>query len=98
MLPTLRFAGLKLNPDLQALPGAAELQHLVNGVAGWALLAALVALVIGAVGWAFGSHAHNVHQAAAGRRAVFVSAAAAMLIGSAPVLINFFFDAGTKLR
>ncbi len=98
MHPNLRLAGLKLTPDLSALPGAAELQHLVNGVAGWALLAALVALVVGAAAWAFGSHAHNVHQATAGRRAVFVSAAAAMLIGSAPMLINFFFDAGAKFH
>lgn len=98
MHPVLLYAGVKLTPDLDALPGAAELQRLVNGVAGWSLLAALAALVVGAVAWAFGSHAHNVHQAAAGRRAVFVSAAAAMLIGSAPVLINFFFDAGSKVH
>jgi hypothetical protein len=93
-----RFAGVKLHPSLSALPGGGTLQQLVNGVAGWALVGALAALVIGAVAWALGSHAHNVHQAASGRRAVLTSGTAALLIGAAPVLINFFFNAGRALH
>jgi hypothetical protein len=81
-----------IHPDVSYLPGSGTLLHLVNGVG------ALVALVLGAVAWAFGSHSHNVHQAVAGRRAVLVSSAAALLIGAAPVLINFFFDAGHGLH
>jgi hypothetical protein len=33
-----------------------------------------------------------------GRRAVLVSGLAALLIGAAPTLINFFFGAGTNLH
>jgi hypothetical protein len=94
----LRFANVKLTPSVNSLPGGGTLQALVNGVAGWALVGALAALVVGAVTWAFGSHSHNVHQAVAGRRAVLTSGAAALLIGAAPVLINFFFHVGLTLH
>ena len=92
------LAGVSLHPDLSALPGGAALQRLVNGLAGWALLAALGALVLGAAVWALGAHAHNVHQSTAGRRAVLASGAAALLIGAAPVLINFFFGVGRSVH
>lgn len=92
------LANVKLNPDLQGLPGGGTLQELVNGVAGWALIGSLAALVIGALAWALGSHSHNVHQSMAGRRAVLASGAAALLIGASPALINFFFHAGRTLH
>ncbi len=92
------FAGVTLTPSLTALPGGAALQSLADGVAGWALLGSLVALVIGAVLWAFGSHSQNYHQSAAGRRAVITSLLAAILIGAAPHLVNFFFTTGTSVH
>ncbi len=92
------LAGVKLTPDLSALPGGGTLQQLVDGVAGWALLGALGALVVGALAWAFGAHSHNVHQATSGRRAVLASGTAALLIGAAPILINFFFHVGRTLH
>ncbi|HUD69927.1 MAG TPA: DUF6112 family protein [Acidimicrobiales bacterium] len=92
------LADVGLKPNLSSLPGAATLQALMNGVAGWALIGALAALLVGAVSWALGSHSHNVHQSMAGRRAVLVSGAAALLIGAAPHLINFFFHTGSSLH
>jgi hypothetical protein len=92
------FADVGLHPNLNALPGGGTLMHLVDGVAGWALVGSLAALLLGAVAWALGSHSHNVHQSMAGRRAVLTSGAAALLIGAAPILINFFFDAGKGLH
>jgi hypothetical protein len=101
MIETLLLASsrvhLHLDPSLSLLPGGRTLERLVNGLAGWALVGALVALVLGAAAWALGAHAHNVHQAASGRRAVLASGAAALLIGAAPVLINFFFRTGASL-
>ncbi len=94
----LIIANVGLHPDMSGLPGGGTLQKLVDGLAGWALVGSLAALVIGALAWALGSHSHNVHQSMAGRRAVLVSGAAALLIGAAPVLINFFFAAGTHLH
>jgi hypothetical protein len=43
-------------------------------------------------------HSQNYHQSFAGRRAVLVAGLAALLIGAAPTLINFFFGAGTGLH
>ncbi len=83
-----------LNPDPGNLPGGDVLQHLTNGLGGWALIGALVALVIGAAAWALGSHAENYQQSFTGRRTVLVAGLAALLIGAAPAIINFFFHAG----
>jgi hypothetical protein len=87
-------ADVTLNPDPGGLPGGQVLQRLTNGLGGWALIAALVGLVIGAATWALGSHSQNFHQSVTGRRTVLISALAALLIGAAPALVNFFFHAG----
>jgi hypothetical protein len=83
-----------LAPSPTQLPGSATLQSLVNGLAGWALIAAMAGLVAGAGLWAIGAHAQNYNQTSIGRRAVLASLGAAILIGAAPVLVNFFFKAG----
>jgi MFS family permease len=87
-----------LNPDPNSLPGGSVLQQLTNGIGGWALILALAGLVIGAAAWALGAHSQNYHQSVTGRRAVLISGLAALLIGAAPALGNFFFNAGLKVR
>jgi hypothetical protein len=87
-----------LTPSLNALPGGGTLQELANGLGAWALIAALAGLVIGAAAWALGVHAQNFQQSMVGRRAVLVSGLAALLIGAAPPIVNFFFHAGTALH
>ena len=94
----MNLADVTLTPDPGNLPGGAVLQHLTNGLGGWALIGSLVALVIGAAAWALGAHSQNYHQSFAGRRAVLVAGLAALLIGAAPTLINFFFGAGAGLH
>src|ERR1700722_11493313 len=88
------FAGVSLSPSTSDLPGGAALQSIADGIASWALIGALVALLLGAMLWAIGSHTQNMHQSSQGRRAVMTSLVAAILIGAAPELINFFFNAG----
>lgn len=88
------LADVSLTPDTGNLPGGAVLQHLTDGLGGWALIATLVGLVVGAGLWALGSHAHNYQQSFVGRRTVLVSALGALLVGAAPALVNFFFHAG----
>jgi hypothetical protein len=95
---SMLFADVSLTPDATSLPGSAALQQIANGVAAWALLGALLALLIGAGLWAIGSHTQNMHQSAAGRRAVATSLLAAVLIGAAPSLINFFFKTGLSVH
>jgi hypothetical protein len=87
-----------LTPTLDDLPGGPTLQGLVNGLGAWALIAALVGLVLGAAAWALGVHAQNFQQSMVGRRAVLVSGLAALLIGAAPPIIDFFFKAGSGVH
>lgn len=85
---------VSLNPDPNALPGGNVLQQLANGIGGWALILALVGLLIGAATWALGAHSQNYQQSYFGRRAVLISGLAALLIGAAPAIVNFFFHLG----
>jgi hypothetical protein len=92
------FADVGLNPSPTALPGSAALQSIADGIASWALIGALIALLLGAALWALGSHTQNMHHSAQGRRAVLTSLVAAILIGAAPELINFFFKTGGSVH
>jgi MFS family permease len=92
------LADVILTPDPGNLPGGSVLQTLTNGLAGWALIAALAGLVVGAALWALGAHAQNYQQSFVGRRTVLVSALAALLVGAAPALVNFFFHTGQTVH
>ena len=89
---------VKLAPDPKGLPGSDVLQGLINGLAFWALLAALAGVVCGCVVWAAASHSQNYHAAGRGRLGTIACAAAALLIGAAPAIVNFFADAGGKVK
>ena len=92
------LADVSLTPAPGNLPGGAVLQKLTDGLGGWALVATLVGLVIGAGLWALGSHAQNYQQSYVGRRTVLVSLLGALLVGAAPALVNFFFHAGQSVH
>lgn len=91
-------AAVSAHPNPTALPGSNVLQQLVNGAEAWALVIALLGAFIGAALWAVASHSHNHHYAARGRMAALVSGAAALIVGAAPGLINFFQHLGTTAR
>jgi hypothetical protein len=86
--------GQSFQPTAQLLPGGHALIELVNGIGGWALILALAGLLIGAAVWALGSHSQNYQQSFVGRRAVIVSALAALIVGAAPAIVDFFFHTG----
>ena len=89
---------VSLAPDGNKLPGFSVLQDLTNGIGAWALIAALIGLVIGAVVWALGHHSQNYQQAYSGRKGVLISAAAALLIGAAQPIVNFFARIGGTVK
>jgi MFS family permease len=97
-LAILAPPAVSLNPDPSQLPGSNVLTQLSNGIGGWALVAAMVGVVVGAVMWAFGHYSQNWQQAYNGRRGVIVSGLAAVLIGGAPVIINFLLNAGRNMH
>jgi hypothetical protein len=92
------LATVSAQPNLRALPGSNVLQQIVNGAAAWALVIALLGTFIGAGLWAVAAHVHNHHQAARGRMAALVSGAAALMVGAAPGLVNFFAHLGSTAR
>ena len=97
----MEFAGPVITvgtPNEAALPGGSELLKLISGLEWWALALALLGIVIGAAAWALGSHGQNFNQSVNGRRAVLVSGMAALIIGAAPAVINWFFQAGNSVR
>jgi hypothetical protein len=85
---------VSLDPQASSVPGSHTLQTLADGIGWWALIACLVGLVIGAAAWALGSHTNNYQYSSSGRRAVLVSGIAAIVIGAAPVVVNFLFNEG----
>ena len=87
-----------LQPNLGGLPGDDVLQQLTNGLGKWALIASLIGVVIGAVAWAFGHFSQNYQQAYGGRKGLLVSGAAALVIGAAPAIINFFSGLGQQVK
>jgi hypothetical protein len=94
----LTWADVSARPDLRGLPGSNVLQQLVNGAEAWSLAIALLGAFVGAGLWAVASHTHNHNYAARGRMAALISGAAALIVGAAPGLINFFQHLGTTAK
>jgi Mn2+/Fe2+ NRAMP family transporter len=91
-------AAVSAHPSPTGLPGSNVLQQLVNGAEAWALSIALLGAFVGAALWAVASHSHNHHYAARGRMAALVSGAAALIVGAAPGLVNFFQHLGSTAK
>ena len=92
------YGSVSATPDPTGLPGSNVLQQIVNGTEAWALAICLLGAFVGAAVWAVASHTHSHQYTARGRMAALVSAAAALMIGAAPGLVNFFQHLGTTAR
>ena len=86
-----------LDPNPNKLPGGNVLESLTDGLAGFSLIVCLIGLVVGAAMWGLGSTSSNYQQTFVGKRAFAVSALAALLIGGAAAIINFFYGAGQNI-
>ncbi|MDA8046438.1 MAG: DUF6112 family protein [Actinomycetota bacterium] len=98
VVAALALPSVSLHPNASDLPGSNVLSQLTNGIGGWALVAAMIGVVVGAVMWAFGHYSQNWQQAYNGRKGVIVSGLAAVLIGGAPPIINFLVQKGGTIR
>jgi hypothetical protein len=92
------LAQVSASPGNGTLPGTAALQQLIDGFSNWALMAALAGMLVGAAVWALGHHSSNYQQSINGRKGLMVSAAAAMILGAAPEIINFLFGLGRSAK
>jgi hypothetical protein len=89
---------VKVNPDPNGLPGGPQIQQILNGLSGWALLAALGGLLISVMVWSLGSFGGNYHAVSRGKTGVLVCGGAAMVAGGAAPIINFFANLGSQIR
>src|ERR1700735_2583282 len=92
------FGTVSAQPNPAGLPGSNVLQQLVDGAEAWALAIALLGAFVGAAVWAVASHTHSHHYAARGRMAALVSGAAALVVGAAPGIVNFFEHLGSTAK
>jgi hypothetical protein len=92
------IGAVSATPNANDLPGSNVLQQIVNGADAWALALTLLGAFIGCAVWAIASHSNNHHFAGRGRMAALTSAAAALVIGAAPGLVNFFQHLGTTAK
>lgn len=84
------LANVNISPNKDGLPGVSAASKIVGALLTFGLVAAVAGIAIGAIVWAVGTHSSNPHHATRGRTGVLASAAAAILIGSAVTLVNFF--------
>ena len=99
----MAISGVRVVIGLGALAAAAGLNRPATGFHADAiripmLAIALIGAFIGAALWAVASHSHNHQYAARGRMAALISGAAALIVGAAPGLVNFFEHLGTTAR
>lgn len=85
---------IDIDPNSNGLPGIAKLREIVGAVMTVGLILAVLALIVSAIVWAYGSNSSNPHLAGRGKVGVLISCGAAVLCGAAVTLINFFWDVG----
>ena len=101
LIPAIAAAAptqITARPSLTSLPGSNVLQQLINGAEAWALGICLLGAFVGAALWAVASHSQNHHYAGRGRMTALTSAGAALVIGAAPTMVNFFQHLGASAR
>lgn len=85
---------ITITPNDSGLPGIAALRTIVGAVMTIGLILSVLALIISAVVWGFGSNSSNPHLASRGKLGVLISCGAAIITGASVTLINFFWAVG----
>lgn len=76
------------------VPGKVKLGELIETIRTYSIIACVIAIIIAAVLWAWGSQSQNAAQATQGKKGVIVAIAAAALIFAAEALINWGIEFG----
>lgn len=85
---------VSITPNESGLPGISSLRTIVGAVMTIGLVLSVLALIVSAVVWGFGSNSSNPHLAGRGKTGVLVSCAAAVICGASVTLVNFFWNVG----
>jgi len=87
-------ANIDITPNDSGLPGIGALRNVVGAVMTIGLILSVLALIVSAVVWGFGSNSSNPHLASRGKVGVLISCGAAIITGASVTLINFFWNVG----
>jgi len=87
-------ANIDITPNDSGLPGIGALRTVVGAVMTIGLILSVLALIVSAVVWGFGSNSSNPHLASRGKVGVVISCGAAIITGASVTLINFFWNVG----
>lgn len=88
---------IDIDPNSSGLPGIEQLRTIVGAVMTVGLVLAVLALIVSAVVWAYGSNSSNPHLAGRGKIGLLISCGAAIVCGASVALINFFWGVGQQI-
>lgn len=91
------LADIRITPNSNGLPGIEQLRSIVGAVMTVGLILAVLALIVAALVWAFGSNSSNPHLAGRGKMGVVVALTAAIVCGGSVALVNFFWNVGQQV-
>ena len=108
MLAALNYGAVRLsgiidqvagdrNTVRDATPGKVQLQNLIADIRTWSLIAIVIAVIVAAVLWAWGSQSQNAAQATQGKKGILVAIAAGAVIIGANALIQWGVDFGAAI-
>ena len=85
---------IDIDPNSEGLPGIETLRTIVGATMTIGLILSVLALIVSAIIWAYGSNSSNPHLSGRGKIGVLVSCGAAIVCGASVTLINFFWNVG----
>lgn len=88
---------IDIDPNSTGLPGIDQLRTIVGAVMTIGLILSVLALMVSAIVWGFGSNSSNPHLASRGKAGVLVSCGAAIICGASVALVNFFWVVGQSV-
>jgi hypothetical protein len=94
----LLVGAVSINPNLNAGPGGATFEKLVDWLAGIMLLVCAVGALFGIGKWVLGSRDGHPGQVQSGRNMVGIAMLGAFVIGALPAFINFLNSLGTTVH
>ena len=84
-------------PDFDGLAGIGDLREVVGALLMFAVMIAVLMLIVSAIGWAIATAHGNYATASKGRIGVLVAVGAAVLAGGGVAWMNWLLTVGSSL-
>ncbi|PGH49738.1 DUF6112 family protein [Streptomyces sp. Ru87] len=87
-----------ITPKEGGLPGLNVLKDVISSINLFGIVAAVGALAVSAVVWAWGHHSGGHQAEASGKKGTVIAAGCALLLGAANGIVAFFSAMGTEIQ